>query len=63
MKVIKLTFKESGKEVFVKSYTSIYKFYLKEDIGVGIGHVWNVASKNNGRFENSKVIIERIDVN
>lgn len=29
----------------------------KEDIGVGLGAIWNALSKNGGRFENKKCSI------
>ena len=58
-KVIKVKFKDTGKAYYVGSYTAIFERFTREEIGAVINSVWNVTSKNNGRYENKKVLITR----
>ena len=58
-KVIKIKFKDTGKTYYFGSYTAIFDRFTHEEIGAVINSVWNVTSKNNGRYENKKVVITR----
>ena len=61
-KVIRLKIKETGKKYFFKKYADMYKKFTEDEIGACIGHVWNMVHKNDGNFENKKVIIEKIKI-
>lgn len=59
-KVIKVYFKETGKEHLFGSYAAIFDRFSREEIGAVINSIWNITSKNNGRYENKKVVISKV---
>lgn len=61
-KLVKLTFKETGEEYFFGSYSAIYEKFTAFEIGAVVGTIWNTVRLTGGRFENDKVIIEKIGV-
>lgn len=61
-KLIKVTIKKTGKEHFFGSYSAIYDKFTNEDIGAVLGTIWNTVRLTEGRFENDKVLIEKVGV-
>lgn len=61
-KLVKLTFKTTGEEHFFGSYSAIYNKFGNEDIGAVLGTIWNTVRLTGGRFENGKVLIEKVEV-
>lgn len=61
-KLIKVTFKETGEEHFFGSYSAIYEKFTNEDVGAVLGTIWNTVRLTDGKFENDKVLIEKVGI-
>ena len=59
-KIIKVTFKDTGKTYLFRKYVDIFKKFTTDEIGGVLGSVWNSSALLGGRYENKKVLIEKL---
>lgn len=62
LKVIKLHFKDSGRVLYFRTLSDIYKKLSKKELGIGLGALWNHRIRADNPYRNRKVIIEQKDV-